>query len=100
MKARNLQKRMFRGIYKALLGDGIDQLQAFAMSICLTSDEFFAACVDDKKKLFIQYLEMIKGNYIVKLYYNGELKNETIRASALYNIKELTSYVDALSTAA
>ena len=88
---------MFRGIYKALLGDGIDQLQAFAMSICMTCDEFFDSCVDGKKKLFVQYLEMLKGNYIVKLYYNGELNNETIRSSALYNIKELTSYIKALS---
>ena len=88
----------FRVIFASQTISEKNMQMAFAKAVVLSSDESINAVVRDKKRMsfFENYLEMLLGNAISRLYYSGKTTPKVARncRDSIKNIKELIKHLN------
>ena len=94
----NLQINSFRAIFNGLTMRPTQcRHTAFATAIGLTSDENFPVAINRNKNLFVQYLEMLKGNALTELYYKGEEPGGNKRRNHLHTVDSINAVLNEMS---
>ena len=88
-----IQIKAFGAIFDANMAHGNScSHEAFVKAVVLTSDEYFEKAIRSRPGVFIQYLEMMKGNALSRLYY-GKKTTEKVTADCTAAIKSLNEII-------
>jgi len=91
-----IQIKSFGAIFDANMARGNSSShEAFVKAVVLTSDEYFGKAIRTRPQVFIQYLEMMKGNALARLYYGKEATGK-VRNDCTNAIKSLSGIIRAI----